>query len=151
MSELIDRQGLIALGLPEEFSFGIRDRVRFGELDALNHVNNTVYLRWTENLRVQMLPKYDLSDFAAGDRNFVIRAQAMEFFAPMFLHQEYVMGGRFTKVGNSSLEMAYAVYCDGQVPCRITAQLVMIDVKSGRPARVPDAARAILRDLDGVE
>ena len=36
------------------------DRVRFGELDALNHVNNVVYLRWYETLRVLYLEAYGI-------------------------------------------------------------------------------------------
>ena len=29
------------------------DRVRFSELDVLNHVNNAVYMEWFERLRVR--------------------------------------------------------------------------------------------------
>lgn len=150
MQDLLRREGLIALGLPEKFSFGLRDRVRFGELDALNHVNNAVYFRWTENLRVQILPIYGLSDFEAGDRNFVIRAQTIEYFSPMFLFEDYVLAGRFTRVGNSSLDMEYEVYVGDRLPARITAQLVMMNAGLTASQRVPDAARAKILAFDGI-
>ena len=37
---------LRAAGIPDPWTYGQADRVRFYELDALNHVNNTAYLRW---------------------------------------------------------------------------------------------------------
>lgn len=150
MQELLDRAALVDLGIPEQFSFGLRDRVRFGELDALNHVNNTVYFRWTENLRVQILPIYQLSDFAGGDRNFVIRAQSIEYFYPMNLFDDYVIAGRFTRVGGSSLDMEYEVHSQGRVPTRIKAQLVMMNADLTASQRVPDLARAKLLEYDGI-
>ena len=150
MQDLLDRNALKALGLPEKFSFGLRDRVRFGELDALNHVNNAVYFKWTENLRVQIMPIYELSDFASTDRNFVIRAQAIEYFSPMFLFEEYVLVGRFTRVGNSSLDMAYEVHVGDRMSARITAQLVMMNADLTASQRVPDEARAKLLEFDGI-
>ncbi|MEO1561916.1 MAG: thioesterase family protein [Pseudomonadota bacterium] len=150
MQDLLNREALKTLGLPDGFSFGLRDRVRFGELDALNHVNNAVYFKWTENLRVQIMPIYELSDFESGDRNFVIRAQSIEYFTPMFLFEEYILAGRFTRVGNSSLEMEYEVYVGERMSARITAQLVMMNADLTASKRVPDAARAKLLELDGV-
>ncbi|MEM9716962.1 MAG: thioesterase family protein [Pseudomonadota bacterium] len=150
MQELLDRSALVALGVPDKFSYGLRDRVRFGELDALNHVNNTVYFRWTENLRVQILPIYGLSDFTDGDRNFVIRAQSIEYFYPMGLFDDYVIAGRFTRIGGSSLDMEYEVHSEGRVPTRIKAQLVMMNGDLTASQRVPDAARAKIKEIDGV-
>ena len=43
---------LAAQGIPPHWRFGMADRVRFTEIDALNHANHTTYLRWFEMLRV---------------------------------------------------------------------------------------------------
>lgn len=43
---------LRAAGVPDGWSFGMADIVRFHELDALNHVNNVAYFRWFETLRI---------------------------------------------------------------------------------------------------
>ncbi|MEO0344568.1 MAG: thioesterase family protein [Pseudomonadota bacterium] len=150
MTDLLDRKALVLRGLPEKLSFGLRDRVRFGELDALNHVNNAVYFKWTENLRVHIMPIYQLSDFSEGDRHFVIREQSIEYFSPMFLFQEYVIAGRFTRIGNSSFDMEYEVHCEEKVTTRIMAKLVTMnaDMTASRP--VPDLARAKILEFDGI-
>ena len=44
---LLTKDQLTAAGLAG-FSYGYQDKVRFYELDALNHVNNTVFLKWFE-------------------------------------------------------------------------------------------------------
>jgi len=51
----LDVAQLRASHIPEPWSYGIADRVRFGEIDVLGHVNNAAYLRWFENLRIQYL------------------------------------------------------------------------------------------------
>jgi len=150
MTDVLTRDELVALGLPDKHAFGIRDRVRWNELDALDHVNNAVYFGWTENLRVQILPLYGLADFSAGDRNFVIRAQSIEYFTPMFLFEDYVMAGRITRVGNSSLDMEYEVFVGERMPARMTAQLVMMNGDLTASTPVPEEARAKILAIDGV-
>ena len=46
----LDKPALEKLGITG-WSFGMRDRVRFSELDPLNHVNNAAYLSWFETVQ----------------------------------------------------------------------------------------------------
>ena len=42
--------------------------VQWGDMDAAQHVNNTVYLRWMESARIQLFNQYlDFSNFATGN------------------------------------------------------------------------------------
>ncbi|MEM9210112.1 MAG: thioesterase family protein [Pseudomonadota bacterium] len=150
MSDFLKRDDLVFAGLPAKFSFGIRDRVRFHEIDALNHVNNIAYLRWTENLRVNMLPHIGLGSFAGEKRNIVLRAQDIEYFAPMHLFDDYIVAARCSRIGNSSLDMEYEVHCKGVVTVRVTSQIVMVNAAMTASMRIPDEARAIILEIDGI-
>ena len=37
--------------------------VQWGDMDAAKHVNNTIYLRWTESARIEMFQKMQEGDF----------------------------------------------------------------------------------------
>ena len=80
----LDISALRGLGIPEPWVFGQADRVRFYEIDALGHVNNTAYLRWFETVRVGWFSEYGFSDYGPDDPTFVLRAITCDYFAPMF-------------------------------------------------------------------
>ena len=50
-------------GLPRVWPFAIADRVRFGEVDRLGHVNNAAYLTWYETARTAWIIEVGLSDW----------------------------------------------------------------------------------------
>jgi pyruvate kinase len=75
----LDASALRDAGIPAPWTFGMADRVRFGELDALNHVNNVVYLRWYETLRVNYLEDYGIYDLAGPDPKFVVKSVGLDY------------------------------------------------------------------------
>jgi len=110
----LDRPALNALGI-EGFAYGYADRVRFHELDALNHVNNTVYLRWFETIRVRYLVDYGLSTYRAeDDPQLVVRRVTADYLAPVLQDQTYVVTARTTLVKPSSFLMEYGLFVEGR-------------------------------------
>ena len=64
---------LRAEGVPAPWTYGVKDRVRFGEIDALEHVNNTAYLRWFEQFRTLYFRDYGISDYGPDAPVLVLR------------------------------------------------------------------------------
>ena len=60
------------LGIPSDWNFGLADRVRFSELDALGHVNNAAYLSWFENVRLPYLAQARVTDYGPSAPRLVI-------------------------------------------------------------------------------
>ncbi len=145
-----DRPALEALGI-EGWAYGFADRVRFYELDALNHVNNVTFLRWFETIRVAYLQDYGLTSYAHDDTDpqIVIRAQSADYFAPMFQNESYVLTARTTLVKPSSFIMEYAAHVDAQVRCAGSAVVVSLEQDGKtRRAHKPEAV-ALMIDKDG--
>jgi acyl-CoA thioester hydrolase len=72
----IDAPGLRALGIPAPWAFGLADRVRFAEIDALGHVNNTAYLTWFESFRLPYLKARGVTDYGPESPRLVSNAPA---------------------------------------------------------------------------
>ncbi len=53
-----------AIGVTEPWPLALADRVRFAELDPLNHVNNVAYLIWFETARVTYFKRVGISTYA---------------------------------------------------------------------------------------
>lgn len=104
---------LRSAGIPEPWAFGVADKVRFGELDALGHVNNVAYMSWFEVVRIHYFRNYGLSDYKSADRPRLVLANAnVTYKAEMHLGQDYIATARTAQFGNTSFTMEYAVYGD---------------------------------------
>lgn len=136
-------------GVPAPWRFGMADRVRFHELDALNHVNNATYLTWFETLRVAYLRTYEVYEYVPGDPLLVMRAVTVDYHAPLFLGETYITTGRTTRLGRTSFQMAYGVFVEGTLRVEGTAAIVLLapDGRTGVP--LSDDKRDILIRCDG--
>ena len=148
----LDPQTLSDAGLPG-FAYGFEDRVRFYELDALNHVNNVVFLRWFETIRVAYAQAYDLTTYSRTDADpqLVVRHLSADYFAPMYQNETYVVAARTRLIKPTSLIMDYAVASDGIVKAKGDCVVISLeqDGKTRRPHK-PEAVKAIVA-RDGAE
>lgn len=121
--------------------------IRWGDMDAVGHVNNATYLTYFEQARIGWLA-------ALGGRLAFSEAQgpvmanvSCEFRRPIVhparLRVEVLAG----EPGRSSLPTAYRIVdaADPSIEYATgSSVLVWIDYRSGRPVPVPDAVRASL-------
>lgn len=144
----LDAPALRAADIPAPWGFGMADRVRFGELDALNHVNNVVYLRWYETLRVVYLESYGLYDLAGPDSKFVVKTVGLDYHAEVMRGAAYINVARTVAMRNSSFSMDYATFVDGTLTTTGTAVVVVLNAdNSKRP--LTDALRRHFIATDG--
>ena len=116
------------------------DRVRFGEIDALNHVNNVVYLRWYETLRVHYLNQYDAFTLAGVDPKFVVKSVGLDYKAEVKRDANYLNVTRTVSMRNTSWTMEYATFVDGKLTTTGDCIAVLLNAdNTKRP--LPDALR----------
>lgn len=133
--------------------------LRWGDLDAFNHVNNTSMLKLLEEARVRVfwLPDAGESapDTAVIDWGIssglltLIARQEIEYLAPVPYRREPLdVQMWFGKIGGSSIEVCYEVFSPiGEVPqvlyARATSVVVMVDAGTGRPRRLSPEMRRV--------
>ena len=142
-------QDLRDAGIPGPWTFGVRDRVRFYELDALNHVNNTAYLRWFETLRVRWFSDYGLSDYGPDDPTFVLRGVTCDYHAPLYLHDDYVVTARCASFRTTSFRKDYAVWVRGKLCTTGSAVVVITDKTGERKEPLTEAMKRVMVERDG--
>lgn len=135
-------------GIPAPWSFGYKDMVRYGEIDMLHHVNNGVYLKWFENLRVRYFVERGIWTTDGNQPKVVVRNAGLHFRAEVKLGQNYILTARTTKMGNTSFTMEYGVWVDGKLTTTGDAVLVTID-GHGQKCALPDTARQVFSTFDG--
>lgn len=120
--------------------------VRWRDLDAFNHVNNSKYLSYLEEARLQWmltLPGMGMDDRVAP----VVAAAHLNYRRPIEWPAQVAIELFVERLGNSSLTIGHRIlsagddgvlYCDGNVV------LVWIDRHSGQAAPLPDVVREAL-------
>lgn len=117
--------------------------VRWRDLDAFNHVNNSQYLSYLEEARLQWmltLPGQGMDEHVAP----VVAAAHLNYRRPIEWPNEVAIELFVERLGNTSVSIGHrivaagdadVVYCDGHIV------LVWIDRASGRAAALPEAVR----------
>jgi acyl-CoA thioester hydrolase len=124
------------------------ERVRFGDLDAMRHLNNVVFLRYFETARIQYIqqvmggrdPVHPEGGFA------LIFAQChIEYRSPGHYDEDVAIRVRPADVGTKSFRLDF----DMRVGERLLAEghgvLVGYDYVDGRSVELPDALKTRLR------
>ena len=112
-------------------------QLRYGDTDALGHVNNAVFASFAEVGRIAFVKEVDLPI-----ANFILARIAMDFRRQVYLLDEVTMTTEISRIGNSSITFTQRVYANGEVAAEIEAVAVWFDFDTQRPMRVPDEVRA---------
>ena len=139
---------LRAADIPAPWSFGRRDWVRSGEIDALGHVNNTVYLQWFETVRVGYVQALDPSPYPESVT--VLKSLTADYRTEMRRDEAYIVAARTRSFRTTSFVQEYAVFAP-DLRASGTAVIVLIDAKSGEKAPLNDALRRLFIHRDGAE
>jgi acyl-CoA thioester hydrolase len=122
-----------------------RQSIRWGDMDALGHVNNTVYFRYMEQARIEWLYSLEREGGAYGTTGPVIVNASCTFVVPLVYPNDLEVRMYLGEPGRSSVESYYEVVCEGRVCAEGSAKIVWIDVATGRPVPLPDRIAAPLR------
>lgn len=142
-----------AFGLTEPWPLALADRVRFAELDPLNHVNNVAYLIWFEGARVTYFKHVGLSTYDAADSEprIVVRRGEIDWLQEMRADEEYVVVTRTVDYRNTSFTLRQEIWSGGTVRATFNCVIVLlIPDGSGRMA-LPEPVRERFHAVDGVE
>ena len=129
--------------MPDAPLFVATIAVRWRDLDAFNHVNNSTYLTYLEEARLQwMLSMGDVFDPASTP---VLAASELNYRRPIAWPAQLQVQLLCERLGNSSITIAHRIvdagdpeqlYCDGRVV------MVWIDPQTGRSVPLPTSVRS---------
>lgn len=126
--------------------------VAWGDMDALGHVNNTVYFRYFETARIKCFAELGLGQIEQSDDvGPILHSASCRFRIPLTYPDTVTVGARIGDVGEDRFVMLYravshrhdAVAADGE------SLIVTFDYATSTKAQVSDDLRALLLELRG--
>ncbi|MEL6114821.1 acyl-CoA thioesterase [Photobacterium sp. SP02] len=125
--------------------------VAWGEMDALNHVNNVVYFRYFETARLDYFKEAalmdDIKDTGVGP---VLSDTSARYRLPVTYPDTLLVGSRVTKIEEDRFTMEYEIFSKkmGAITTRGTAQVVMFDFKNNSKAKISPKLRDTIEAIE---
>jgi acyl-CoA thioester hydrolase len=142
-----------------EFRYRHAIEIRFGDTDALGHVNNAVYLSYFEAARGGYYTTVVGHPFGRGPdaerRTYLIAEARVTYRTPALYGEPLSCSCRVGWVGRSSFSLEYrvAVADSASGPARLVADgatvQVFYDLVAGKVMRMPDELVRRLADFEG--
>lgn len=117
--------------------------IRWGDMDAYGHVNNTVYFRYMEQARVEWIEALGVQVRPGGDGPVIINA-ACTFLKPMNYPGTVEVRTYVDHPGRSSVQSHVEMLIDGDLYAEGAAKIVWMNMMSGKSVPIPDHVRAVL-------
>jgi acyl-CoA thioester hydrolase len=127
----------------------MRMAVRWGDMDAMGHVNNAVYFRYIETARLAWFGQIDALPDPTGIGPVLINAQC-SFLKQLKYPAEIEVTSFVGPPGRSSFEMSHEIRlvgADGQagaLHAAGAAKIVWVDFAAEKSVPLPDEVRALL-------
>lgn len=137
--------------LTTDFSVVIEIPVAWGDMDAMGHVNNTVYLRYFETARIAYFERVGfLDEMARSGVGPILASTRCRFRRPLTYPDRVWVGAGARELEADRFLMLYRIVSDalGQVAAEGDGVIVSYDYRQKRRAALPDAVRERIESLE---
>jgi len=132
---------------PADWPYAHVDKVRFGDLDAMRHVNNVAFLTFFEDARIQYISELIGNDPTTRRGFGLIFAECrINYRAPAFFDEEIRTCIRPGEIRRSSARLEFAMFAAGDERLLADGYGVVVgyDYAAGRAMPLPAAFRGAL-------
>ena len=119
--------------------------IRWGDMDAMGHVNNTVYFRYMEQARIGWFESLVGREAAWKDTGIVIANASCNFKRALNYPGTVEVSVSVGAPGSSSLPTFYELRMESELYADGAATVVFIDMQAQKPVRIPERIRSLLR------
>jgi acyl-CoA thioester hydrolase len=133
------------------FKYSSLTRVGFSDTDAQGIVYYGRYLPYFDSARVEYHRHLDMLETRVDEREFVMRANTIEYHAPARFDDLIEVFIRVARIGRTSVTYECAAYRadDDVLMVTATQTLVLVDLDERRACEIPDWYRDELAAFEG--
>ena len=128
-------------------------KVNWGDMDALGHVNHSVYAKWMETVRMMYFSEVGMMDLY-DDSNIgpILARIEIDYELPIVFPDVVTVSTSVSRIGNSSFDMRYKIESlsnNGKSAATGSVVCVVLDYSSGMPHKIPPKLRESIARLEG--
>ena len=128
-------------------------KVNWGDMDALGHVNHSVFAKWMETARMIYFSKIGMMDlYDESNVGPILVRIEIDYKLPIIFPDVVRVSTSVSRVGNSSFDMEYEIQSLSQhekTAARGRVVCVLMDYNSGKPQNIPIELRKSITLIEG--
>ncbi len=137
------------IAMPSCLLFSDTFPMRWGDMDALGHLNNTLYFRYFEQSRVAWLEAAGFPVSLNASSGPILAATQCDFFKPLVYPADIRVDTWVKRIGRSSFSLGHRVMLASvtdptQAAAEGEAVIVWVDYGSGQSMALPANLRQLL-------
>jgi len=134
-----------------DFSHRIALAVRWGDMDALGHINNVKFFTYDEQVRLQYFDAIAavVPDFWKGS-GIILAKLGCDFVGQLRYPATLDIGFRISRLGRSSFDTEAAMFEGERLVAVSRGTLVWFDYVQQKSLPIPDHVRALIREREVV-
>jgi acyl-CoA thioester hydrolase len=126
--------------------------VAWGDMDAFQHVNNAVYLRYFESARIRYFEQTPMFEIMQAEGvGPIVHSHRIRYRFPLTYPDRIRTGVRITGVGRDRIRVAYRLVSTkhGVIAAEGDTTIVFLNYNSGEKAPVPEPVLTAFDRLEG--
>jgi acyl-CoA thioester hydrolase len=139
----------------EDYPVVIDIVARWGDMDALGHVNNILYLQYFETARIEYLLRLGMDPPGPQwqEEGLIIKSVSCRFAAPVKFPDTLFVGARIASIGDDRVIMKHAAFSQKlqTLAAEGDAVIVSYDYVNGRRRPLPHETVEAVTALEGRE
>ena len=129
--------------------FSMVQKVRFGDLDAMQHMNNVEFLRYFETARIAFLrdlfPTHDPAHPETSRTGLIFAECHINYRSPVHFDEEVAIECAVGEIRRSAFQMRFTMAVDDRLVADGYGWLVGFDYETQGSTRLPDPLREALQ------
>lgn len=135
------------------FPVSLEIPVAWGDMDALQHVNNVVYFRYFETIRIEYLRRIGMLEILADEQISPVLAEtSARYRRAVIFPDTLVLEGRVSELFEHGFTMEYQITSkqQGVVTTQGTARIVMLNMVTGEKAALSKGLKQQMAQLEQI-
>jgi len=137
--------------LLKDFTFVVDLNIEWGDMDALQHVNNIEYFKYFQVARIAYFEKID-SESVMGEKRIssILASTQCKFIYPLAYPDSISVGVRVDTMADQHFTMKYAVisHKHQRLAAIGDAKVVMFDYVNNKKVSIPNEIRKTIKDFE---
>ncbi|MFD1008019.1 MULTISPECIES: acyl-CoA thioesterase [Oceanisphaera] len=137
----------------QHFPVSLDIPVAWGDMDALQHVNNVVYFRYFETIRIEYLRRIGMLEILAAEQISPVLAEtSARYRRAVVFPDTLVLEGRVSEFFDHGFTMEYQITSKQQqaVTTQGTARIVMLNMVTGEKAALSKRLKQQMVQLEEI-
>ena len=128
-----------------DFRCMTRFRVRFCDVDMMQHVNHAAYIVWAESVRCNYLSEV-IGEPLNGSKGNILARLSFDYEQPIDYREEVSVGCRIARMGRKSFDFVYEVWSETrqQRAARGLTTMVAYDHAAKTSIVIPERWREVI-------